>query len=698
MKDKDDSPSSKPPPRGRGGIGGIKSLGPVGNLEEHVQPEWWRQIFNSLYLKTDGDVVDDPQVTVKEVDTFLKILNLSHEDKILDLCCGQGPDSLELAGRGFTDVEGLDRSRYLIQKAKAQNKKEGLNVKFREGDARKLPYQPDTFDAVMILGNSFGYFETPQDDVRVLKEVFRALKPWGKILIDVADGDYLKKRFQPRSWEWIDKNYFVCRERSLSLDKQRLISREVVTHVEKGVIADQFYAERLYTRKSMEELLKTIGFTDITIHGEMSGDSQRNQDLGMMEKRIIVTAVVRKEWTPVKKRKEPTKDIVVILGDPTKPDPLKPLRVFDDDDFYTIDQLKDALKELNTYNVTYLNDHDTLVNDLTRLKPKIDFVVNLCDEGYCNDARKELHIPSLLEMLGCSYTGGGPQCLAFCYDKSLVRGIAKEMGIPVAEGFFIKPEDSTFEIPFEFPVITKPNFGDSSFGITQRSVANNGEELVNAILEIREKFGYEKPILVEEFLAGKDFTVGIIGNLPESYVVLPIIEEDYSVLPPELPRICGYEAKWLPDSPYWNLKSIPANLPDEMEKFVVECCLKLFERLECRDYCRFDWRLDSKGNPKILEVNPNPGWCWDGHMAKMAKIAGLSYPQMLAAILRAAEERLGTQAATGKKGEAQLSFQAVNGKLAINGKSAVNGKFVINGRQIANGKKEYADQDVPDAV
>jgi len=698
MKDKDDSPSSKPPPRGRSGIGGIKSLGPVPNLEEHVQPDWWRLLFNSLYLKTDGDVVDDPQVTVKEVDTFLKILNVSPEDKILDLCCGQGPDSLELARRGFTDVEGLDRSRYLVQKAKAQNKKESLNVKFREGDARKLPYQPDTFDSVMILGNSFGYFETPQDDVRVLKEVFRVLKPWGKILIDVADGDYLKRRFQPRSWEWIDKNYFVCRERSLSMDKQRLISREVITHVGKGVIADQFYAERLYTRKSIEELLKTIGFVDIIIHGQMSGDSQRNQDLGMMEKRIIVTAVVRKEWTPVKKRKEPTKDVVVILGDPTKPDPLKPLRVFDDDDFYTIDQLKDALKELNTYNVTYLNDHDTLVNDLTRLKPKIDFVMNLCDEGYCNDARKELHIPSLLEMLGCPYTGGGPQCLAFCYDKSLVRGIAKEMGIPVPEGFFIKPEDSTFELPFEFPVIAKPNFGDSSFGITQRSVANTGEELVNAIVETREKFGYEKPILVEEFLAGKDFTVGIIGNLPESYIVLPIIEEDYSVLPPDLPRICGYEAKWLPDSPYWNLKSIPANLPEDMEKFVVECCLKLFERLECRDYCRFDWRLDSKGNPKILEVNPNPGWCWDGHMAKMTKIAGMSYPEMLAAILRAAEERLGVQTAPGKKGEAQMSFQTVNGKLEINGKSVTNGKFVINGKEILNGKKEYADQNVVDAV
>jgi D-alanine-D-alanine ligase len=643
----------KAPQKGRGALGCVRSLGPVPNLEEHVQPDWWRSIFNSIYLKTDGDVIDDPQVTFREADAFSKILKLSPEDKILDLCCGQGRVSLELARRGFGNVEGLDRSRYLIEKAKAQNKKEGLNVKFREGDARKLPYQPDTFDVVMILGNSFGYFETPQDDIRVLREVFRVLKPWGRVLVDVADGEYLKRRFQPRSWEWIDKNYFVCRERSLSLDKQRLISREVVTHVKKGVVADQFYAERLYTRKSMEELLKRAAFSDITVDGQIAGDSQRNQDLGMMERRLVLTAVVRKEWTPVKGKKELTNNLVVILGDPTKPDPLKPLRVFDDDDFYTIDQLKDALRELNKYQITYLTNHDTLFSDLVRLKPKTDFVLNLCDEGYCNDARKELHIPSLLEMLGCPYTGGGPQCLAFCYDKSLVRGIAMEMQIPVPDGFFIKPEDDAFEIPFGFPVIVKPNFGDSSFGITQRSVANTVEEVVNGISEIRGQFGYEKPVLVEEFLTGKDLTLGIIGNLPESYIVLPVIEEDYSALPAELPRICGYEAKWLPDSPYWNCRSIPASLPEDTEKFIVECCLKLFERLECRDYCRFDWRLDSKGNPKILEVNPNPGWCWDGHLAKMAKLAGMSYPEMLGAILRAAEERLGIQSVAAKKnGEA----------------------------------------------
>jgi len=83
--------------------------------------------------------------------------------------------------------------------------------------------------------------------------------------------------------------------------------------------------------------------------------------------------------------------------------------------------------------------------------------------------------------------------------------------------------------------------------------------------------------------------------------------------------------------------------PEETGKFIVECCLKLFERLECRDYCRFDWRLDSEGSPKLLEVNPNPGWCWNGHLAKMAKIAGILYDEMLKMILQAAEQRLKLQ-------------------------------------------------------
>ncbi len=617
-------------------------LGPVLDLEEYVKKDWWKRIFNAYYLKTDGDVVEDQKITEFEINFFSKVMQFHQDHQILDLCCGQGRHSIELANKGFKNIFGLDRSRYLIQKAKSNAKKCGVSCKFREGDARKLPYNPDTFNFVLILGNSFGYFESINDDLQVLKEVFRVLKPWGKILIDITDGEFIRENFQSRSWEWIDKNYFVCRERSLSLDKQKLISREVINHVNKGVLVDQFYAERLYSKERISELLEKVGFSDINFHGSITPESQRGQDLGMMEKRLIVSAVVKKEWTNIKdKEKKTKKNTVVIFGDPNTPDIIKPSNKFDEDDFYTINQLKVALDELNEYNFSYLNNHATLIQDLLNVKGRIDFVFNLCDEGYYNDAKKELHLPALLDILKIPYTGSGPQCLAYCYDKSLVRGIAKELEIPVPEAVFIKPEEKIIDLPLYFPAIVKPNYGDSSYGITQRSVVKNGEELLSAISEIREKFGYDKPVLVEQFLTGKDLTVGIIGNSLDSFIILPIIEEDYSNLPPEYPKICGYEAKWLPDSPYWNIKSVPANLPRDVIEIIENCSLKLFERLECQDYARFDWRLDTKGNPKLLEVNPNPGWCWDGHLAKMCNYANISYKEMINKILDVAMRRIG---------------------------------------------------------
>jgi len=338
---------------------------------------------------------------------------------------------------------------------------------------------------------------------------------------------------------------------------------------------------------------------------------------------------------------ESLQNIVVILGDPRKTDKVKPGLVFDDDDIFTINQLKTALKELNGYNITYLDNHNDLISDLQKLKGNLGLVLNLCDEGFSNDPRKELHIPALLEILGIPYTGSGPQCLAYCYDKALVKDIAKELNIPVPESIFIDKEDSIFDLPFNFPVICKPNFGDSSFGITQNSVAYSGKQLIQAISDIRDNFGYNSPILVEELLTGSDISVGIIGNPPDSYQVLPMTEEDYSSLPDNLPKICGYEAKWQPESIYWNIKSIPARISDETKEFIMECCIKLFTRLECRDYARFDWRLNAEGYPKLLEVNPNCGWCWDGHLAKMAAHDGKSYNEMLADIVNAAKKRLG---------------------------------------------------------
>ncbi|MEX1212624.1 MAG: methyltransferase domain-containing protein [Balneolaceae bacterium] len=613
--------------------------GPVENLEHHLPADWWKRIFNSMYLKTDADVVEDARITTSEVTLFQEILSLKDGDTLLDLACGQGRHLIELAGRGDYNLYGLDRSHYLIQRARTFSRKEGLAINFKEGDVRKLPWPADMFDVVTILGNSFGYFETVEDDQRILKEIFRVLKPGGHLLMDIADGEYLREHFTPRSWEWIDRNHFVCRERSLASDNERLISREIITHNEKGVIVDQFYAERLYTRDQLRQLVEEVAFTDVTFHGNLETESLRNQDLGMMKQRFILTARANKPKTP-SRTTTAVKNITVVMGDPTLSDVIKPDAVFDSDDYETIDRLKEALGSLNGYKFRFLNNHRTLNSDLQKFRAETDLVLNLCDEGFGNRAIQELHVPALLEILNIPYSGSNPQTLAYCYDKSLIRGIATEIGVPVADAFVITADEKLFELDIPFPVIAKPNFGDSSFGITQKNVAETVGELAQAILQIRKQYGYNKPILVEEFLTGAEISVGIIGNTT-NYTILPVIEEDYSDLPEHLPKICGYEAKWLPDSPYMkSLKSIPANLPAKTEQELIHHSLQLLRRLDCRDYCRFDWRLNSKGDPKLLEVNPNPGWCWDGHLAKMSKIGGLSYARMLESILDAAEFRL----------------------------------------------------------
>ena len=619
----------------------IENLGPVENLESYVKADWWKEIFNANYLRTDGDVVENIAATQEEVQIFLDILKPEKDKSLLDLCCGQGRHTLEFVRLGYNNMTGIDRSHYLINRARNINKNLGNIAVFKEGDVRKLPFPNDSFDFVIIAGNSFGYFESINDDIRVLNEVKRVLKPYGKVLIDITDGEHMRMNFQPRSWEWIDNQYFVCRERELSSDQERLISREVITHVKNGVIADQFYAERLYTREGLSDLLSRAGFSSIEIHSEHFTASTRDQDLGMMAKRMLTSAQIVKEWTPKKGDTAEKYNITVLMGDPNRHDKIKPAGFFDEDDFYTINELKKALGKLKNMRFKYLDNHTTLISDLQKFKKNTDLIFNLCDEGYNNEASKELHIPALLETLDFEYTGGNPQCLAYCYDKSLVRGIAQELDIPVPVGYIINPQDTTFfNLNLEFPVIVKPNFGDSSIGINQDSVCYSVKDLENALISIREVVGYDKPIIVEQYLTGLDLSVGIIGNPPESYEILPIIQEDYSALPEELPKICGYEAKWDPQSPYWKIKSIPADVDEATRRYLNACCIKLFERLECRDYARFDWRLDDNGTPRLLEVNPNPGWCWDGHLAKMAQVGETDYSTMLEKILTAAIRRL----------------------------------------------------------
>lgn len=623
--------------------GAPKTVGPVADLERHLPSDWWRTLFNSIYLKTDGDVVENNKNTAQEIDLVCRNAGLQLNDRILDLCCGQGRHCLELARRGFKNVTGVDRSRYLIRLAKKRARKEGVNITFHEGDARKFRLQENSYHCVTLMGNSFGYFDREEDDIQVLEAVKRVLVPAGLVVMDLADGEWIKAHFDRRSWEWIDENHFVCRERSLSADGRRLISREVVVHAEKGVLADQFYAERLYTRDQIKELLESVGFSQVRFFEPSQTDSTRDQDLGMMAHRMFLTSRAPRELSlpTVGKRSILLPDVTVIMGDPTLTDLVKREGQFNQEDFETINKLRDALNELPGYKYNYVNTHAGLLDTLRSNPPQ--FVLNLCDEGFMNDPLMELHVPAMLEMLGIPYTGAGPACLGLCYNKALVNGIAQTLDVPVPLETFFNPDDQSATLPSVLPALVKPNTGDSSVGITQKAVVYSAEELIAYIDSLRATLP-GRALLIQEFLSGPEYSVGIIGNPGLTSHVLPVLEVDYSGLQSGLPQILSYESKWEPDSPYWTqIKYHEARIDEETRRKLVDYSSVLFERLACRDYARFDFRADAKGEIKLLEVNPNPGWCWDGKLNYMASYEGMRYADLLRLIIEAAQERVAAQ-------------------------------------------------------
>jgi D-alanine-D-alanine ligase len=620
---------------------GARTLGPVSDLERHLPSDWWRTLFNSLYLETDGDVIENDRNTAEEVDLLIRSVGLQRNDRILDLCCGQGRHSLDLARRGFPHVTGLDRSRYLIRLARKRAKQGNLQVSFHEGDARRFRLGDAEFHCVCILGNSFGYFELPEDDLAVLEAVKRALASGGSLVMDLMDGEWMRRHFEPRSWEWVDQNHLVCRERDLAGDGDRLISREVVVHAERGVIADQFYGERLYSKERLEELLSAAGFTNLRFHSLPAPNSHRNQDLGMVAHRLFVTCEAPRRTRRLPRRAALFSDVTVILGDPRLPDPVKRDGHYNEEDMETVERLQAALHELPDYRFRYLDNHASLFAELRANRPH--FVMNLCDEGFNNDAFMEMHVPALLEMLDIPYSGAGPSCLGLCYNKSLVRGIAQAIDVPVPAETYFNTDDLAATIPSVFPALIKPNFGDASIGITKDAVVHTWEEAITCLGRLREQMpGY--PILIQEFLPGAEYSIGIIGNPGQSYRVLPPLEVDYSRLDPTLPRLLSYESKWIPDSPYWTqIRYCEARLDEEARRKIIDYSNILFERLGCRDYARFDFRADAEGEIRLLEVNPNPGWCWDGKLNLMAEIAGLRYSDLLKLIIEAAQERVAAQ-------------------------------------------------------
>jgi D-alanine-D-alanine ligase len=189
-----------------------------------------------------------------------------------------------------------------------------------------------------------------------------------------------------------------------------------------------------------------------------------------------------------------------------------------------------------------------------------------------------------------------------------------------------------------FPVIVKPLHEDGSLGITRESVVFDDEALVKQIGYVIDQ--YQQPALVEEFVEGRELNVGLMetnGKLG----VLPISEIDYSEFPEGIPRICGYEAKWVTESPeYQKSKPVcPAPLEPAMKERVEQIALRVFKLFGCRDYARVDLRIDRDGKIYVLEVNPNPDISPQSGVARALKAQGTTYAEFVGNLIDRALRR-----------------------------------------------------------
>lgn len=252
-----------------------------------VDPDWWKTLFDDVYLVTDARSVGDAAVTRQEVDVFTTLVPVEPHERILDLCGGHGRHALELCRRGFARCTVLDFSRALLAVGERDAARHGFAVRFVQGDARQTRLSSETFDHVFILGNSLGYIPEGEADLTILRESRRLLKPRGWLLLDVTDGAAVRRKVAPRAWHEIGEDVVVCRRREIKDD--RICAREMVLSKARGMIRDRTYCIRLYDAEDLAVLLARAGFEDVRTHtGAAALDHE--EDVGCMNHRLLLTA------------------------------------------------------------------------------------------------------------------------------------------------------------------------------------------------------------------------------------------------------------------------------------------------------------------------------------------------------------------------------------------------------------------------
>ncbi len=293
--------------------------------------------------------------------------------------------------------------------------------------------------------------------------------------------------------------------------------------------------------------------------------------------------------------------------------------------------LNNAGIRAQTYVVCDLPDVDALAREFDI---EHTLVFNLC-EHLQGDSHRDGEVAQRMTDLNIQFTGASVRALAHTLDKGTTKARLLASGVPTAKYQVFHRADDPIGVPL--PAIVKPLAEDASIGIGRESVVHDEASLRRRVEYVLDT--YREPALVEEFIDGREFNIGMWGN--GKLYTLPIAELDYGDWP-TYQRFLHFDAKWNPDAPEYQTMYVrcPADVDTEMAAKIERVARQTYKVMGCRDYARVDMRLHH-GEPHVLEVNPNPCLSPDSGFTNAARVAGYDYPTMVSRIARWAWWRRG---------------------------------------------------------
>ncbi len=293
----------------------------------------------------------------------------------------------------------------------------------------------------------------------------------------------------------------------------------------------------------------------------------------------------------------------------------------------TIGVIAEAI-EAAGHRVVRIGSAEQLLRGLDRLH--VDLVFNIA-EGL-RGRNREAQVPILLEMRGIPCSGSDGLTQALTLDKLMTKKMLISEGIPTPRFFELTRPLGPLPEDLVFPLIVKPRFEGSSKGLSERSVVRDARALREQAAWVMET--YRQPALVEEFIRGNEFTVAVIGNDPPEALPAVRIEIDGHT---ELGDLFYTFSRIAEGAKYL----VPAGIPARLEGRLKELALRTYQAVEARDFGRVDFRVDEKGHPYVLEINPLPSLSTEDVFGVLAEHLGISYAAMIQRILKVSLQRWG---------------------------------------------------------